>query len=490
MTLPISTLVVNLPGVEIGSVISYVTVRTVTNAPAAYYATFRFDSYSPCDRLSVRVNDWAREVRNPKRLPDEPAQPDAAFWRDEEVVSFGRFQKVDLQIPDPRECAVQRFPEGTPVREIRDWMAKRVKVVGPGLYDLPLARQLTDPKVVLEEGYATRLDYMRTLCLLLRGAGYEADVVFAAANADTPTELRARDMFAKPNVRAFGSALCRIRHREGGFLGWGETVTETFVGTENEYAPIGPTAFTGSDYFDPEAGEFGVVTVPDKDFHDAASETSEYVVRANGDVDVTKTTRIWGSAVGGFRKRYSEILPEDRDRAYQEIVGDVAQAATATSDLETDVTGYPALRRFSCYVPGFATVEGDAISLTLPPLASSIPSYTGRARRTPFAVGAVDRETEEVTVRFPKGYTVVEHLPESFAFANPNVPDWTWLDCRVSSQVEKDGTLVVTIRREVSPHGRAWFPAPAFELVRDWSRRATSRASRTIVVRRASSDGK
>ena len=55
-------------------------------------------------------------------------------------------------------------------------MAKHVRLTGPSLYEVPLAAQLTDPRTVLKERYATRLDYVRTLCALLRGAGYDADV--------------------------------------------------------------------------------------------------------------------------------------------------------------------------------------------------------------------------------------------------------------------------------------------------------------------------
>ena len=473
-------LVVNLPSVEIGSTISYTTVRAVTNAPAAYYGVFGFDSHEPLDRRFVRVNGWTREVRHPRRIPNEPSQPAAALWRDRVVVSSNRFARLDLKVAPLRSDVL---PDGATLREIRDWMARHVKIAGPGLYEVPLGLQLTDPAVVLKERYATRLDYVRTLCALLQGAGYEADVVLAADNANDPVCLRNRAKYEQPNVRAFATALCRVRVREGGFLGFGGETKTYYLGTENEYAPLGSTAYAGSDVFDPAAGAFAVVTVPAADFRDRTGETSEYLVREDGAVDLTVVSSIWGSGVGGFRKRYAEILPEDRSRLYQSILGSVAQAASATRELEADVEGYPATRRFSCYIPDFATVAGDTITLQLPALVSSIPTFTGRARQTPFAVGAADAECEEVTVRFPEGYTQVEHLPESFAFAAPDDPRRTWLVSAVTSRVE-DGVLVVKIRREVSPRISSWYAPDVIELVRDRSRRAASRANRTLVVRR------
>ena len=474
-------LVVNLPSVEIGSTISYTYVCEVTNAAAPFYAAYTFDSHEPLVRRVVRVNGWRREVLNPKRLPNEPGQPAASFWRDQVIVSSNRFERVDLRI-EPLVSPL--LPEGLDIRGIRDWMTKYVKVAGPSLYELPLELQLTDPQTVVEERYGTRLDYVRTMASLLRGAGYDADVVFAASDAGEPPEVRERIMRLKPNVRAFSSPLCRVTVREGGFFGLGGTEKTYFIGTENQYAPLGPTAFEGCDYFDPSDGSFGVVTVPEEDFCDAELYDTEIQVRDNGAVDMMVGTSVWGSGVGAYRRKWSEILPEDRQRAYQSLLGNVAQAATATGDLETDVESYPAKTKFTCFIPDYAVVSGDTITLQLPSLISSIPTYTGKARQTPFAVGATYRKSQRIAVRFPEGYTLAEHLPESFYFADPLDPKAPWLDCRVESVVEK-GCLEVRIFREVHKRIEAWYKPDFIELVRDRNRIAGSRANRTIVVRRA-----
>ena len=468
-------LVVNLPSVEIGSVISYVTARAVTNAPAPFYAAYSFDSRDPVDRVAVRVNGWSREVRSPRRVPNEPGQPAAALWRDRVVVSSNRFEKIDLRVGPFVSPLV---PTGS-VRAVRDWMAKNVKVAGPSLYEVPLALQLTPPETVLRERYATRLDYVRTLAALLRGAGREADVVLAADNANDPPALREADKSERPNVRAFDVALCRVKTADG----------VVFLGTESQYSPLGPTRYAGSDFFDPSTAAFGLVTVPAENFRDGEGETTVYRVREDGAVDLDLVSTVFGSGVGAFRKRHSEILPEDRSRLYQSLLGNVSQAATATGELVTDIEGYPATLSFSCYVPDFATADGDALTLRLPNLLSTLPTFTGRDRQTPFAVAAADREFEDVTVRFPEGYTVAEHLPDSFAFANPSDPKETWLSCRVTSRVV-DGALEVKVRRDVAPRISTWHAADAIELVRERSRRAASRANGTIVVRKDVPSGK
>ena len=477
--------IVNLPSVEIGSVISVKTVITVTNAPVPFYTCLYFDSHQPIDRLVRRVDDFKHDSSKVVRLPDEPNQPDGTLWRDHRIFTRGNWQSAAKCLRKAVEVAAIEssvLSLKSSLKDIRNWMAKYVKLAGPSLYELPLDQQLTDPAVIVKERYATRLDYIRTMCALLRGAGYEADVVFAANDADDPEEIRNRIKFEKPNVRAFATALCRVRVREGGFLGFGGETKEYFIGTENQYAPVGPTAYEGCDYFDPESGKFGLVTVPEEKFSDFTAERSEYIVRENGAVDLTVENEICGSGVGGFRKTYSEMLPEIRSRRYQAILGNIAQAASATSELETDTEGYPARQRFSCFIADFATVQGDSITIQIPPLVSSIPSLTGTARQTPFAVSAADRESEEVTIRFPEGYTEIESLPKMFNFCNPDDKAQGWVGNSVHTEI-KDNCLTVTLSRGVFKRISSWFGPTSYELVKDWSRIANSRVNRTITAR-------
>ena len=484
--------VVNLPSVEIGSVISVKTVVTVTNAPAPFYACLYFDSFSPIDRLVRRVDDFKHDSSKVKRLPDEPNQPDGRLWRDHKIFTRGNWEAAAERLKNAVEvdsCVSLTSGQETAsplkngevisrslqeIEQIRNWMAKYVKLAGPSLYELPLDQQLTDPAVIVKERYATRLDYIRTLCALLRGAGYEADVVFAANNAKEADEIRRLNKFEKPNIRAYSLALCRVRVCEGGFLWFGGETKEYFIGTENEYTPIGTTAYEGSDYFDPASGEFGIVANSAAEFATRDDERCEIDVRENGAVDITVRNLSYGAQVGSFRKKFSEILPEMRSRFYQTLLGDIAQAASATSELVTDTEGYPSSLGFSCFVPDYATVGQDTISITLPPFNEMLPNLTGTVRETPIAVGAIDPRIETVVVKFPEGYTEIEHLPESFS---------QWMDNRVSSEV-RDGILAVTIRRQVGLRDSLLLDALRADYLKACRRQSSSRANRTITVRK------
>ena len=343
--------------------------------------------------------------------------------------------------------------------------------------------QLTPPETVLRERYASRLDYVRTLAALLKGAGYKADVVFAADNAGENGFARQRDREGLPNVRAFSHALCRVVEKRGGFLGFGGEKRVTYIGTENHYAPLGPTAFFGADCYDPAAGRFEIVTAPSPEFIPSVHDRTVYTIGETGAVDVVSVTQTYGPAVAAFRRRYSELLPEEFRRHYQRILSELAQSAVATGPLLADVTNYPARLEFSCTVPDLATVTDGVIELEIPSLSSSVPVVTGNElRRTPFGVDSCDAGLFEAVVRFPEGYTEIEHLPAAINFCG-NGPYCNWMIDNVTHDIV-DGRLEVTVSRRILPRSDEIYPPSQFGLFREWSRLATARANRTIVVRK------
>ena len=480
-------MVVNLPSVEVGSVITYTVRTTVTNSPSAFYALRYFDSVEPVDHLSVAIEGAGESLRfdgRPRRIKSEPVQPAGALWRDCGIVSKGDFARAAARLRQAADVKpVKGAIEARTPTEIRDWMAKHVRLTGPSLYELPLAMQLTDPETVLKERYATRLDYVRTLCALLKGAGYDADVVFATLDADDDEALKRLNMAEKPKETAFSAALCRVAVREGGFLGLGGRKTVYFLGTENEYTPLGATAYDGSHYLDPATGDFGVVANSEEKFAARSEFELTLNVRENGAADVDVVDVQYGPGVGAFRKEYAEMLAEERSRHFQSLLGDLAQAASATRELETDITGYPARLSFSAYVPDFATVAGDAITLAVPAFYKPIFPLTGSVRTTPLLVGAAEKSVTKVTVVFPEGYTLAEHLPDAYELANPLKPGERWLTFAVTSGVA-DGRLTVTLTRTADKHADAMLAKNYFALLKDWTREAMSRANRTIAVRK------
>ncbi len=482
-------LVVNLPSVEIGSTIAYTTVTTVKNAPAAYRGTFYFDAFEPIDEIDYRWGDGADEHRvetNVKRLKAEPMQAPDLLWRDYVMVAKGDLAtgaKNLQQAAQVKACSPKTVGlELKTMQEIRDWMARHIRIAGPSLYEVPLAQQITDPKVVLTERYATRLDYIRTLCALLKGAGYRSDIVFAANDDGRYPGLLALDD-AYPNVMKYSAALCRVKVKTGGRWGFGGKTETFYLGLENEYTPLGATSYAGCHFLDPATAQVGVVET-DVAWQNAQVERCHLQVQESGAVEVAVEKEISGADVGGFRKKYAEMLPEDKSRHYQELLGKLAQAATATQDLQVDLTAYPAKLTFAAQIPDFAVVKDGVVTLNVPAIAVQLFPLTGSLRETPMGVAGLMPSKKEIVITFPKGYTAIEHLPEAYTLAQPGVPDAVWYRFTVKSEVNPEGQLVVTLAREAYKNPDVALTREYFALLKDWNRLSASRANRTIIVRK------
>ncbi len=500
-------LIVNLPSVEIGSVVRYVTVTAVTNSPLPFYVSWNFDSTEPVDLMRVEYSDWTgekymRTERNLKVVPSEPMQAPSHLWRDVKTVSLGDFASaaealravVDVK-PEKLGAllamGIKTEPSGPfKVQSIRNWMAKNVRIAGPSLYEMPLSFQMTDPSVVISERYGSRLDYIRTMCALMKGAGFDASVVFVSNDADKLPESIWRNLYTHPAVSVYSLPVCRVRVKEGSVMGFGGRVRDYYFGVENEYTPAGATVNGGSTFLDPadpaqllaaaSCSELERIAQPGGAEYDRKNVISyNLFIRENGGVDIDYEEKIYGASAGSIRRFYAEILPEDRARHFQGMLGGLAQAAVATRELKCDITGYPFTRSFSAFIPDYASCSGDMMSVEIPGVGARLFSISGNSRRTPIYMGGVTSESVvKVKIVFPKEYSEVEHLPESFDFGAGV------RSLEVSREVDDEGRLVVIVVQRVLPAAARVYPVAEFARLKDYSRIASCRANRVVSVRR------
>ena len=518
-------LVANLPGVEIGSVIRTVVARTVTNSPTAYAGVitfggeepYGFESFEfhvpPAMRADFKVFEDFKDLKDtkdfkvlknlkdgiyrwewtkPPRVPDEPSQPPLTRWRPSVTVSAADWKQQGMSMLDAlakaravgseeakrkgRELAdaQKRVPPAARITAIRAFLAHNLRVTGPGLFELPFDRAFSPPDRALADGYASGADRMNLLFAMLEGAGFDCSFVFAAAtkNGFTLTEAERRRV---PRPTSFDALVIRAADGDGRVF---------WVAGENEYTPPETTSHEGDDFYDPSADMFSVVGVPsDSPWRGRADSRCRITVRANGSADFDVTNFTYGAGVGGIRKKFEEMRPEMRSRFFQQLVGNLAENAVATSELVTETKGYPAYVAFSAYVADFAVLQDDALTLTIPDFSSNLFSVGGPLRKSPLAVMGKSEEIDTYEIVLPKGYVEIERLPESLRLVNPADGTDVWLTHDMSHEVV-DGVLRVTVRRRARREHATQLPADYFPFLRDWNRRAASRACRTLVVRR------
>ena len=485
------TMVVNLPSVEIGSTIYYTTVTTVENSPVEYYGEWYFDAADPVDELYVRCGDWERRVVNPKRFVREPMLADGTLWRDVVTISSNSFTRQCATLAPALEIDPFEFSAaGETVESIRNWMVKNVRVIGPEMYEIPLAAELTAPEIVIKEGYANRLDYIRTMIALLRGAGFEADIVFATVNGAKSEAQKHRHKFEYPDVGRFNVPVALVTFDKTPM--WKKILTlglcdrnleVVYIAFENEWTPIGAATYDGSTFFNPADNTFCTITGMAA-YSGWTSYSNKMKINPDGSVDMTVESKVAGTAVGAFRKQFEEMLPDDRKRHYQTILSSLSSAATSTAPLVTDTTNYPAVKSFSCHVPDYATVDGDAITVAIPDFDAQIFPLSEPARFNPIGVPAHGRATIVYSFEFPEGYTVPECLPSPYRFSDPETGTGVWYENFVTTEM-KDGRLVVNVWREEWGHVETKLDKNYYSLLKDWSRIGSSRANRTISVRKA-----
>ena len=494
-------LVVNLPAVEIGSVIRVGTVTTVTNSPIAYCNLVTFDSTEPIGVKEIVVEGvpmkvaWAENltnvvetsrfafaVTNPAALPREGHQPPALLWRRAALVSaadlddyraslldaLGRARAAGsgVAIAKAQTLAAGQTTIEERIRAVRDWLWRNVRVAGPGLFALPFDRAFFPPDRSLTDGYASAADWMNLYFTMLDAIGCGVEYVLTDGDAaGYPALIRARRDVPQPDE--FNDLLIRATVREGGwFFGLFGGATKTFIlDYENEYTPLG---------------------VRDVDGRNGRTENFMSLdVNETGAARITVSNTTWGVAVAALRKRYAEMLPELLARHHTELIGNIAESAEAISDLKTDVEGYPFVITYSAYAPNYAAKNGDTLTLVVPGMGGAFLPGGESERKSPFGVGGRLRPTVYIReVVLPEGYTAIEHLPAPWEIRLPGESGARFRST-VESRIE-EGRLHVTFREEQLPGGSRMFTRDWLGFFRDWNRRTGSRLVRTIVVRRTS----
>ena len=538
------TLVANLPGVAVGSVIRYTVAYAVTNAPTAFASFMTFDSTQPLERMTVKMTvpdgmpfrwrstgfadggadrieltdripgarRFAWSVKNPPRLPNEPSQPAASLWRTTVFVTAAEWEDYadgllsalaaarsagsDAARRAAREATAACVTPQDRITAIRTFLAHRIRTAGPGIFELPFAQAFFPPDRSLADSYASSTDRRNLAYAMLEAAGFDCSYVLAADDSHGIKATTRLYQDALPRPGFFDALVIRARADGRTF----------YLAGENEYTPPECSVREGDTFFDPNDLSFGEVRLDEtstgawwapwtwlsapsasepgkSDWSPRAVNFCRMTVREDGGVDFDVTNRTYGAGVGSFRKRFAEMLPEKRSRFFQSLLGEIAESATATRSLETDVEGYPAVTSFAAFVPAYATAHGGEITVRVPDFDEGFLSVGGPLRKSPISTGGATEAVDIYEIAFPKRFTAVERLPEPYELRSP-ADGSPWITFTVARRVEA-GRLTVTLTRHIHRRTASVLGADYCPFIRDWNRRMAAPAGRTLTVRRA-----
>jgi len=510
------TLVVNLPGVEIGSVIDYEVVRECRDRP--FFSTYRvFGFTDPIVRMTLQiiaptdlpltivanqadtltateetkgqttVRTWSFE--NHRAIKRERYYPPPWSFRPTVGVSCGQWNEYAALVNDAFEAAVadaeaaaakaRELVDGletdqAKVIAIRDFVARNIRPLGMGPYaayfepsidELPLTA-ITPADQVLAEGYGGGVDRAVMLTAMLRAAGLAPQFVLASSYRELPglrkilAELPETDTFSTPLVRVMVDGQAVILNDSDQYAVFGATENDQQLALTLPGATIG--LIDGPE--DRRAKEYLA-------FH--------FRLTADGDARIEKVRRWYGHYVERFNRMYTEMPPEEFRREHLEAVARIAQSAKPDGEMAMDFSRYPATAHLPVLAAKYAVRDGDHLYLTLPGDLIELRLPGTDTRENDICWYRPDVQTVQITVELPEGFTDVLLAPESFEWIAP--ADLGSVSCRVRQEADPP-RLIIDYDVDL---GIGIIPVADYDTLLEIERLLTHPRNRTIILKRS-----
>ncbi len=454
-------LVLNLPGVQVGSLVELQIRRTYRNRP--------FFSFSACLRGADPVRQWSLDILSPRSLepqvdylprgwmdlqqdtpdplplehrrfslPDdmvrhrflaqnippvhqEPSRPPAYAYLPTVVCSAGDWERYATALRRTVETlgdggatiqdVVEPFhslPPEDKLIQVREWMEKNIRETEPAFHDLPLAC-LSAPEITARDGYGHSADRAILYCALLKALGFQPRLYLAhSAPKATPLQFY-YEKYPTPGLLDT----------------WLVAVTlgkeEIWLNDQSQYAQFGTSRFHHCLLLSLEKGDLRTMSLP-QEFREHPVSRWTLQVREDGSALLTVRESIQGSAFGRIRKGYQWMTPEERRRHYTQLVSAIAQdARPVTPDITTDFHLYPGQISYAVELAHCATMEGDFCYLRLPVALSSALSYAKSPRQFhPLYRGEVQSSEIHLEVELPSQYPRILMMPANFQWKAPD----------------------------------------------------------------------
>jgi transglutaminase-like putative cysteine protease len=519
---PAKTLVVSLPAVEVGSVIEYEYERVKKDRPF-FAVTHVFRGFDPVERETVKLTAPASlalqilKDDNGVAVPDEEQTSHVIIENEEhQDGKITRQWKVQDQVPVKKEDSLPPLYSFSPVlritagnwhtyaqevhavlreaargqtaaeqqaREItlqakspqekmvalRDFVARNIRSAGPGCDALPL-RAIMAADRTLADGYGNTTDQAVLLYAMLQATGLSPE--FVLVNYGSAQEQLKRFEAQYPASYTFSQVLIRLY----------DGATPIYLNDTDQYAVLGATPADGRLALPVAKGETETLCVaPDK------KESWQYECRLalteDGNARIALTRRIQGDAFAARHKKYEELRPEERNRYYQEMVAEVAQAAVADSNLVTDFDSYPGVESFRVRVEKYAVRDGDFLYFEQPNSLRRLFGLRSDTHENPFYTDYDGSMHFSTVVELPPGFSNVVLAPKPEKWRLPAGGGTVQIDV-TRQEPQASGSTILTVTCDVDLNPCILSPEDYTDLLAIEKKLAHPSARTVLVTRR------
>lgn len=503
-------MVINLPGVEIGSVIT-VKTRFTQKFGKSYRASYSFGRAAPVEweqysvsfdprRVSIQKEmlhgekisftavpsgltnqTYVFEMKKVPSVKSERMQPKRHRFLPTVICSASDFPRQVMQWKeimgrvrtqgDQHARALARsLTKGITDNRlkalaIRNEILRTVRVAGPSFLDLPPQVAFSSPDRTLTDRYGHAADR----ALLLQS-------MFEEVGLDPAFLLSSWDQSEEPSWNEPRRKTSDLRYYTQPILTLGK-VPGCTVNHGDQYEALGTSPFSKAFAFDFQRMKPVTITIDPKmenlQDYDLCVELNE-----QGDAVMTIRRYFHGTDYGVIKKFYEEIRPEDFHRHHFELVGEIARGAVVDSPLSVQVKNYPAERSFRVRIDRYAVVDGKTLTVRIPSAEVSAYSLSDETRTTPVCISSSESRRWKCRLILPKGFVIEQMMPASQEF---HLPNGTGV---VSNHVQKetlnDGRIQITLSR-ASRRKSGEIPPAMYPAVLEYNRILSHPSTSTII---------
>ncbi|MCQ2403322.1 MAG: DUF3857 domain-containing protein [Lentisphaeria bacterium] len=302
----------------------------------------------------------------------------------------------------------QNLPQEEQLVKIRNFVEMNIRRSEPAFTALPLSR-LSAPEITARDGYGNSADRAILYQALLKALGIPSEIYLASAQPQM-TDLQ-RFLQKTPNAAALPNWLVKV-DLDG---------REVWLNDQTQYGQFGTCAYDHGVLLSLKKGKLEVMKLKDE-LQDLVRDDERLEIQPDGTGLLTLQYTVSGVEFGKMRRYYDQLTPEERRRHYVEMVSAIAQdAIPVTKDLHTDFSHYPGTVSFKVQIPNCASFDGDFCYLRLPTSLSEALAYASAKRQFhPLYRSGFQKEVERLTVKLPADYPNVVLAPADFSWRAPD----------------------------------------------------------------------